>query len=361
MKKQIHRDTRVFVKTFLCSLILLSILFSTTACFVPKDDEHYGISLFVDGDKAWKVLQFSDLHFGVEGSAYHNTDVARTLEFVDYAIKSQQPDLIVLLGDNMMTQGVEGARFIVETFDKYETPYIFVFGNHDAELYDESLAKSDVSEYLDSCDSKYLLYKTGYVDTEENRYGNFSVSVRDENSGELLGAFVILDTGVYDYGKEMYQSINEGQIAWYEQEIERLNGLYALQSNNALFTMPSITYGHMQLPEYVDAYKKAKSGDGAEFVYYQDISERRIDGLLGNTGEINYGFFDAMKRLQSSKAYLCGHMHGLNYHVKMDGIVLGFCPQAGVLGNKTNPITTFSYTVDRNFEISLELVVEPIE
>ncbi len=349
---------RLITKAILATALIFVLLFGCAGC-TPASENDDEIALFVQQGKPVKVLQFADLHFGVEGTAYHNSDIARSLDFIDEAILSEKPDFIVLLGDNMMSQGVEGAKFIVETFDRYQIPYTYVFGNHDAELYDAGYSKAEVSAYLGNCNSEYLLYKSGYTQTgKENRYGNFSISIRDENTKDLLGAFVIIDTGVYDYSEAQYQSINDGQIAWYEEEIKRLNAIYQEQQSPAFTTIPSITYGHIQLPEYAEAYQKAINNDGAEFVYMQELPNRTVNGISDSAGETNYGFFDAMKNMQSAKAYFCGHMHGLTFHVKMDGILLGFCPQACVTGNPSKSISTISYTIDENFIISPKLIVE---
>ena len=348
-------------KVIIATVLLFTLVFNFCGCLssAPTDNTDEEMVLLTQRDKPIKVLHFADLHFGVEGSDYHNSDIERSLEFINDTILSENPDFIVLLGDNMMSRGVKGAKFIVETFDKYKIPYTFVMGNHDAELYDKGYSKAEVSSYLENCDSQYLLYKSGYVqDNKENRYGNFSISIRDESTNELLGAFLIIDTGVYDYSAAQYQSINEGQIAWYEEEIKGLNAIYQKQQSNAFATIPSITYGHIQLPEYADAYQKAKNGDGAEFVFEQELPDWIIDGLSNDAGKINYGFFDTMKKLRSAKAYFCGHMHGLTLHVKMDGILLGFCPQACVTGNASKSISTISYTVDMNFEIAPKLIIE---
>ena len=362
--KKLSLQNRFIARVLLTVWLITAIVFCCASClgFSALRGDKGELTLLAERDKPIKVLQFADLHFGEEGTIYHNSDVARSLDFIDYAITAEKPDFIVLLGDNMMSQGVEGARVIVETFDKYKIPYTFVFGNHDAELYTIGYSKAEVSNYLESCGSQYLLYKSGYVQTDkENRYGNFSISIRDEKTKELLGAFVILDTGVYDYSEEQYQSINEGQIQWYTQEIERLNGIYGKQTSNKFEVIPTITYGHIQLPEFADAYQSARNNDGAEFVYEQELPEWMINGIGGNAGKVNYGFFDVMKNMKSSRAYFCGHMHGLTYHVKKDGIVLGFCPQACVTGNASKTISTFSYTLDENFEIGLKLILEPRE
>ena len=69
-------------------------------------------------------------------------------------------------------------------------------------------------------------------------------------------------------------------------------------------------------------------------------------------------FYTAMKEMGSAKSYLCGHMHGLSYHVKMDGILLGFCPQIGVSSNRDKVCKTFVYTFDESFDLRLRLVEE---
>lgn len=364
MKKQSKRFPFPTFKIIFSLLLILVILMSCFSCkptSIPdtKDGEKE-LTLLMPRDQKLKVLQFTDMHFGVEGTTYHNADVARTLAFIDYAIKIEEPDLIVLLGDNMMSQGVEGAKFLVETFDQYKIPYTLIYGNHDAESYLPNYKKADVSKYLENCNSPYLLYKSGFVqEGKENRYGNFSISLRDEKSNELIGAFVLLDTGTYDYEADRYQKITQEQIAWYEAEITRLNALYVMQTQNALKTVPTITYGHMPLTEFGEAYQKAANGDGAEFIYYQKLSGWVLGGANDSPDNTKDTFFDAMQKMQSAKAYICGHYHMVTCHVKMDGIILGFCPQTGFTHNSTRPCNTFSYTVGADFEMDLHLVVEP--
>ena len=351
-------------RIFLHFLLILAILLVCVSCrpITPPSVEsgNEELVLLTQRDQRLKVLQFTDMHFGEEGTTYHNADVKRTLAFIDYAIKTEQPDLIVLLGDNMMSQGVKGAKFLVETFDQYKIPYTLIYGNHDAETYQLNHKKSDVSRYLENCDSPYLLYKSGFVqEGKENRYGNFSISLRDEESRELIGAFVLLDTGTYDYEADRYQMITQEQIAWYEAEIARLNAIYGEQSQNALGTVPTITYGHMPLPKFGEAYQKASNNDGAEFIYYQKLSGWVLGGANSSPEGVEDSFFDAMKKMQSARAYICGHYHMVTCHVKMDGIILGFCPQTGFTHNSTRPCSTFSYTIGADFEMDLHLVVEP--
>jgi len=349
------------IKGMLSCLLAMLIFVSVTGCAQDGNQDNLKeLSLYVDSIDGFKVLQFADLHFGVEGEDYHNSDIQRSLDFIEYAIQTEKPDFIVLLGDNMMTQGTKGAEFIVKTFDQYEIPYTLVFGNHDATSTLPKYKKADVSKYLETCDSPYLLYQSGFTQGgKEDRYGNFSISVKNKNTDEILGAFVLIDTGTYDYELEQYQIINSEQIAWYEAEITRLNEIYLAQQTHAHDTIPSINYGHIPLPEHSEAYQKAMEGNDCEIIYPQENL-----GWFPRNSEDDpneYGFFDAMVKMKSAKAYLCGHYHVMNYHVKMDGIILGFCPQSAVTGNSSRKLKTFSYTLDENFNMELKLVTEPEE
>ncbi len=348
------------LKKILCLLLCLSLLCPLVSCGANSGEAGGELSLTMKRGEQFKIVQFADLHFGTEGEAYHNANEARTVEFMTYLVETEKPDLIVLSGDNIMTGGVAGAEELIRIMDAYQTPYTFVFGNHDAESTMPGYCKRDVSEYLERSDSPYLLYRSGYIEKDdENRYGNFSISLTDEKTGDLLGALVIVDTGTYDYALGRYQSITEGQIAWYKGEISRLNVIYAGQKNNARATVPTVTYGHMQIPELFTAYRKAADGDGASFVYGQPLTGWMENSVLGDTGGEPSPFYTAMKEMGSAVSYLCGHMHGLSYHVEMDGILLGFCPQTGVSSNSGKKCRSFVYCFDENFSLQPRLVEEP--
>ncbi|MGM9808520.1 MAG: metallophosphoesterase [Bacilli bacterium] len=355
----LSKNYKKIIINSIISLISLTSTFYVASC-ASKDYDN-DLSISINADKEFKILHFADLHFGEEGSSYHNKDIERTLAFIEDTIEQENPDFIVLLGDNIMSTGIVGAQFIIDTFDPYKIPYTFVFGNHDAELFDETLSKQEVSSYLEESDSPYLLYKSGFIqDDSEYRYGNFSINIINNKTKNILGAFVIIDTGVYDYSNNRYQSITNEQISWYKEEINRLNKKYKKQKDNQFDVIPSITYGHEQLIEFVEAYNKAKENNGAQILYDQDISSRALDGILANTGYFNNGFYNAMKEMGSSKSYTCGHMHNLKIHVKMDNIIQGFCPQAGIISEEIKPCMALSYSIDSTFNYSINFISENI-
>ncbi len=329
---------------------------SSTAPAEPVKVEN-GLAVYMPSDRPLRIAQFADVHFGIEGNAYHNDKVERTKKYLQYIVDTEKPDLIVCSGDNILSTGVEALKEFVGLMESYEIPWTFIYGNHDAESNSAGYSKKELSEYLDSCDTDYLLYDSGYVEADANRYGNFSVSVLNSDGTKLLGAILLMDAGIYDGAISSYESITAGQIDWYKSEIDKLASLY-----NGEGVMPSIVFSHIQLPEYYTAYKAALSGSGAEFVIKQELSSGAVEEIrTGGPTKENTGFFDAMKEKASTVAFFCGHAHTFDFQVKMDGIVLGFGPQTGfstLFENNDMPRRTYIYNFDKDFNFTTDCCTE---
>ncbi len=309
------------------------------------------LAVYMPSDRPIRIAQFADLHFGTEGNNYHNNRVERTKAYMQYIVDTEKPDLIVCSGDNIMTTGVEHLKEFVDLMESYKIPWTFIYGNHDAESTAAGYCKRDLSTFLCTYETEYLLYDTGYIDESNNRYGNFSISVLNHDGSELLGAVILMDGGSYDSSVSSYDSITEGQIAWYESEIDRLDELYTGEG-----TMPSMVFSHIQLPEYFTAYKAALTGDGAEFIIEEKLTSLEMNSVRkGGPTNVNTGFFDTMKKKESTVAFFCGHEHVVGFQVEMDGIVLGFGPQTGfstLFADNDMPRRTYIYCFDENFDFT---------
>ena len=58
------------LKMLISSMLVIAFLFNLSGCFAsdaPNNDDE--LTLFTDGEKELKVLQFADLNFGEEGAA----------------------------------------------------------------------------------------------------------------------------------------------------------------------------------------------------------------------------------------------------------------------------------------------------
>ena len=328
------------------------------------DKEKRELYVCIPEERDIKVLQLADIHFGVEGKDWHNDKVDRTKLYITTMIEEQQPDLLVCSGDNILSTGVAGVTEFVNFMEEYKTPWIWLYGNHDAENAAVNYRKSDLSKCLMELDTEYLLYKEGYCEPGmENRYGNYSVNIYNSTKERLLGAFIIVDSGEHDYSIGQYQAITKGQIAWYNSEIDKLQALYAAQEGNTYDIIPTIVFSHIQLPEYYDAYTKAVTGDGAEFVIEQELPSDEIEEIKTGGPEVNTGFFDALVAKGSTKAYFVGHAHTWYFQVKYEGIVLGFGPQVGfskLFANNDAPRKAYMYNISENLSFTTTKIDEVV-
>lgn len=343
-----------------------SVTSSSSSSHVNKEDkEERELFVCIPENRKLKVAQFADIHFGIEGKDWHNDKVDRTKQYMQTMVDEQKPDLIVCSGDNILSTGINGLTSFVELMESYKTPWIWLYGNHDAESTATNFKKSDLSKKLMSLETEFLLYKQGYIETgSENRYGNFSVSIYNEAKDTLLGAFIIMDSGEHDYSIGQYQSITDGQINWYKQEIDSLQSRYSKQENNKHEVIPTIVFSHIQLPEYYDAYQKAKHEDGAEFVISQELSDSEIKEIQTGGPSINTGFFDVLVEKQSTKAYFVGHAHTFYFQIKYKGIVLGFGPQTGfskLFAYNNNPRKTYMYEISKDLSFNTVRVDEVLK
>ncbi len=355
-------------------LMSVVLMFSLVACGGETEDSNTSLSdiseetgepikvengLFVKmpADGTLKIAQFADLHFGTEGKPYQNDKEERTKAYMKYIAEEHKPDLIVCSGDNIMSTGVNALKEFVALMDSLKTPWTFVYGNHDAELSTAGYSKKELSDYLESCDSPYLLYESGYVEESSNRYGNFSISVLSNGGTKLLGAIMLFDAGVHSSTLSSYEAITEGQIDWYKSEIDKLNKSYDGKM------LPSMVFSHIQLPEFHTAYVAASEGKGAEFIIKQPLSSSSVASIK-NDGPTykNTGLFDVMVEKGSTKAYFVGHAHTFDFQVKMDGIVMGFAPQTGfstLFPNNDLPRRTYIYNFKSDFSFTTEVATEP--
>ena len=340
-------------------LMLLFCLLSLTLPFLlagcgdnkAQIEVENGLAVYMPSDRPIRIAQFADLHFGNEGNSYHNNREERTKAYMQYIVDTQKPDLIVCSGDTIMSTGILKLKEFTDLMDSYKIPWTFIFGNHDAELTGSGYNKKDLSTFLSALNSEYLLYDTGYIDTDNNRYGNFSISVLNHDGTELLGSVILMDGGSYNTTEKSYDSITEGQIDWYKTEIDKLNENYTGEG-----TMPSVVFSHIQLPEYYTAYKAAVANDGASFVIEEKLSSPEINTIrTGGPTNVNTGFFTTMKEKESTVAFFCGHDHLFGFQVEMDGIVLGFGPQTGfstLFPDNDMPRKCYIYCFDENFDFT---------
>ena len=329
-------------------------------------------TIYVPTERNLRVAQFADLHikrgYNFESIDCSNDKLDRTYAFIDQIIAETDPDLIVCSGDNILNTGIKGLEEFVNLMESYQIPWVYMFGNHDAESSNVGYRKSDYASYLLTAETEYLIFANDYTEYfsssyKDERLGNFVLKTRDLDTEELLGGYIFLDAGYYDSSKSDYQSLTRGQMNWYSRKITELQSEFTGKG-----VVPSIVFSHIQLPEFYYGYIDAKENkNNTEFVTFQDLSTvdwdmPSIKSILNNSPKKDEGFFDLMKNLGSTKAFFVGHAHNLWYQIKKEGILLGFGPQTGFsVGFETNYFArkSYVYNIDYTFNITTTSVDEP--
>ena len=118
-------------------------------------------------DHSFKIVQFTDLHLiGGTEFASKNDSTYRLMRFI---IREENPDLVVLTGDIVVSAGAKAIwKQVVEPMSDAKVPFAITFGNHDTE---SDMSKSEILRFLQG--NKYSL--TYNADQSLSGVGNCSL------------------------------------------------------------------------------------------------------------------------------------------------------------------------------------------
>ena len=162
----------------------------------------------------FKILQIADLHLGIE------TDVALQLQIVCQTIRLEQPDLIILTGDNFMYASKGVVKSLISTLNEEcaaltlarngrLTKFTLTFGNHDNQGdYSRYYINNVISSYVTGDGNEIADQKfAAFVDYEDdNLFGlaNFYIDLVDDRTKSLDAVDVkyrvhIIDSNTYHF------------------------------------------------------------------------------------------------------------------------------------------------------------------
>lgn len=320
MKKKIILIITISLVTVFIGLIIANlILFNNLATYDSNltIDKENNI-LYTNSTEDIKVLQISDIQ--VDG--YH--DMLDPFLKIKQIIKLTTPDLIVITGDTL--DNIGGKKDIIKIanfMDSFQIPWAPVYGNHD------HWARVSIKEQNKIYESsKYCLFKTGDV-ADSN--GNYYYTIKNQN--EAIYSLIFMDS------KE--KGFNAHHTIWYESVINKIN-----QENNK--TVPNMVFCHIPIPEIVDAYD----------AYVKDNSiGTGVTGEEVSPHEHNYGIFDKMVELGSTKIVAFGHDHVNSLHVKYKDIMLCYGLKIGYTSYYDKNIQGGClYTISSNKEVTIEKI-----
>ncbi len=311
---------------------LLSIIMAVVLCLgvmgisssaVDVEDK----TLKFKGDGEFKIMQLADL----QDTSF---PAPATYEYLETIIREEDPDLIVLTGDNI-AGGTGDALFesiarwqvkkaIDETMsflEKFNVPVAVVFGNHDGEA-------------LIGKEEQMAMYQTynccvGY-DEGDSLYGcgTYNLPILSSDGEKVIYNLWMFDSNMYDDVYGGYDYVHEDQIEWY------VNTSNALKAQNGGEVVPSMVFQHIIVNEIYDALVEVPAGtpnsipSGDKFLGLPEGAKGALsEGPCPGTQDSLQ--FETMVAQGDVKAMFFGHDHVNTFEVNYQGIDIVNSPTSG--------------------------------
>lgn len=280
-----------------------------------------------------KVLQISDLQDTKETSV-------DTLHFIEGAMNSVKPDLIVFTGDQLDVVGLWGKgeknkktvrnaiKHLFGIFEKYNVPYVLTFGNHDHETGVENDEQAEIYKEFTNC--------ICFDDMNDGRpdCGTYNVPIMSSDGEKTALNFYMVDShsSIRDEG---YEKVNQNQINWCAKKSAEL------AKKNGGEKVPSMIFQHIPVCEIYELMKEVPKGTkgalpafrsrkGKYFILNEEtVTDKGLYGETPATANTNSGQFESAINQDDVFAMYFGHDHYNSFIGKVQGIDLGYCPGAG--------------------------------
>lgn len=292
------------------AILIFAAIFSLVGCS-GEDKVDYSVAEYRTTMKYYedfKILQLTDLHFGIE------TDVGAQLEIVKSAIRAEQPDLIVLTGDNFMYASKAVVRSLITTLnsecealssqrDGRITKFTMTFGNHDNQgdypryYINEVLSSFATEDGREISDGKYA----AFIDFEDdNIFGltNFYIDLVDDRAKgpdtvDVKYRLHIIDSNTYHFvGPDYdYDVIHEDQLS-------HARDIYENATSDKDYI--GMAFFHIPFYEYEDAYQQYLNSSSAEG------QGKFLEGVLYPYE--NNGSYEKLREA-NIVSFVCGHNH----------------------------------------------------
>ncbi|VVT56568.1 uncharacterized protein SAPINGB_P005155 [Magnusiomyces paraingens] len=225
----------------------------------PKQ-ENPEVELRIHKTGKFKIIQLADLHFSTDYGACRDLFPAnkderksckadpRTLEFVEKVLDQEQPDYVVLTGDQIYGESSPDSETsilkVVAPLIRRKIPYSMVMGNHDDE--GGSLSRKELVTLVS--DLPYSLTQVGPENV--SGYGNYVQQVLGPRSENPALTFYFLDSHSRSQNNKLYPG-----YAWIEQDqldfvTQSYNHLKEKQAQYSHIHM-SMAFMHIPFTEYV--------------------------------------------------------------------------------------------------------------
>ncbi len=237
-------------------------------------------------DGTFKIVQFTDIHY--KTPSLRSDSVLRMMRAV---VAMEQPDLIVLTGDNVCSDNTAKAwRNLGDSLEATGLPWCVAFGNHDQEF---ELTKPQIVKILQTY--QHNLTKEGPKELPGN--SNYILSVASSRGREKAAELYFMDSHSSLNSKTMgtYDWLKAEQIAWYRKQSSAL---------------PALAFFHIPVPEYKELVAAKQ---------YIGICQEPVC-----SPDVNTGMYAAMLEQGNVMGLFTGHDHDNNFIGQLRGICLAY-------------------------------------
>lgn len=310
------------------SAILCVLMLATTLCCGVSAQQDFGKLQFND-DGNFKIMQVADLQDNMQLNG-------SVKAFLEEAIIREQPDLVVLTGDNISGGSCRTDMLkawdklnceraigqFMSIFEKYDVPVAAVFGNHDNE---NALSKEELFDIYESYDC--------FIGTDDGDAlygcGTYNLPIYSSKDAEKVEYNLwMFDSNTYDEELGGYDYVHDDQVEWY---VETSN---ALKAANGGVAVPSMAFQHIIVKEIFDIMESSTEYiEGSELYsggkYYVFKEGYLKTGHLKEypcPGTRDSKQFSAMVEQGDVVAMFFGHDHNNTFEVSYQGIDLVATP-----------------------------------
>ncbi len=263
-----------------------------------------------------RVMHVTDNHLGSD-------NVEETVWLIGEACDREQPDIVVITGDNVENTGDKDyTKHLIDelmgVFEARDIPVAVTFGNHDSEN-ENGMTREELMAYYNTFSCSVSVDDGALLPG----CGTYNVPVLASDSNKVKFNLWVFDSGDYDE-EGRYASVLEEQVNWYKAKSDMLALL------NGGERVYSLAFQHIIVGEIYDALEKAdgKPLFSFEHLYndgeYYMFDESAVNyGTLNETpcpGYLNHGQFDAMVEKGDVLAMFTGHDHTNAFGVKYKGV-----------------------------------------
>lgn len=219
--------------------VLLSVLLlALPLCFSASAADK---TLHFRADGTFRLLQINDFQDN------HNTN-AKSAAFLDAVLDHYHPDLVVLVGDQLMhgnsmtvEQMQTALRAELQPMEERGIPFLYTYGNHDHD-HDATLDRAGQAEIYDAYAMSYATHNGPDAGTYNN------VIYGSDGTTPKLNIYM-MDSNEW-YGDFTVSGVNAAQVQWYKDTGD------ALKETNNGAPLPSMLFQHIPVKEMFQFLKE---------------------------------------------------------------------------------------------------------